>query len=106
LSLILDSSATLAWCFEDEATPVIDGLFNQIAEEGAIVPSLWRLEVGNGLQMAVRRKRLDQLRRDQLLLGLSALEIAVDPDTDRNAWSESLRLSETFQLTLYDACYL
>ena len=37
---------------------------------------------------------------------LEAFEIVVDPETDRFAWSSTLRLAERFRLTLYDACYL
>jgi predicted nucleic acid-binding protein len=103
---VLDSSATLAWCFEDEATPAIDKLFEQVAEQGAWVPGLWRLEVGNGLQMGVRRHRLDSSRRDRLLAALAKLVIRSDPETDRYAWTTSMRLAERFGLTLYDASYL
>ena len=106
MSLVLDSSATLAWCFEDEASPIIDEIFDHIADFGAIVPALWRLEVANGLQMGVRRQRLDISRRNQLLTALDALEIRTDPETDRYAWTTALRLSDRFHLTLYDASYL
>lgn len=75
MSLVLDSSATLAWCFEDESTPTIDAMFERIADQGAVVPALWRLEVANGLHMGVRRRRLDADRRDQLLATLDALDI-------------------------------
>ena len=37
---------------------------------------------------------------------LALLDIAIDPDTDRYAWTSTLRLAERFQLTLYDAAYL
>ena len=106
MSLVLDSSATLAWCFEDEASPIIDAMFERIVEQGAVVPALWRLEVANGLHMGVRRRRLDAPRRDQLLATLNLLDIRTDPETDRYAWTTTVRLADRFQLTLYDACYL
>src|SRR5208282_2088367 len=49
VSLVLDSSATLAWIFGDETTEAIRELFDQVAESGAVVPALWRLEVANSL---------------------------------------------------------
>jgi predicted nucleic acid-binding protein len=59
VSLVLDSSATLAWIYSDETTDSIRTLFDQVADEGAIVPALWRLEVANSLTVAVRRSRID-----------------------------------------------
>ena len=59
VSLVVDASLTLAWCFEDERTPAIDAVLDQVVRDRALVPSLWRLEVVNGLQMAMRRKRID-----------------------------------------------
>ena len=43
--VVLDSSATLAWIFGDETTEAITALYERIADEGALVPTLWRLEV-------------------------------------------------------------
>ena len=41
MSLVLDSSVTLAWVFSDETTPAIRQVFEGIAESGAVVPGLW-----------------------------------------------------------------
>ena len=57
VSLVLDASLALAWYFHDEATPVTDAILDRVAETGAVVPALWRLELANGLQTAVRRGR-------------------------------------------------
>jgi hypothetical protein len=54
VSLVVDSSATLAWIYADETTPAIREVFDRVVDEGAIVPSLWRLEVANSLTMALR----------------------------------------------------
>jgi predicted nucleic acid-binding protein len=56
VSLVIDSSMTLAWYFEDEKTAASLAVLDQVAAAGAIVPVLWHLEVANGLQMAMRRK--------------------------------------------------
>jgi predicted nucleic acid-binding protein len=59
VSLVVDSSMILAWYFEDERTDASIAVLEQVAEAGAIVPAHWRLEVVNGLQVAVRRGRID-----------------------------------------------
>jgi|SRR5271155_3129301 predicted nucleic acid-binding protein len=106
MSLVLDSSLTLAWLYSEELTDAVRLVFERVTASRAWVPSLWRLEVANSLQMAVRRKRIDAVFRDASLADLSLLNIATDPDTDLFAWSDSLQLAERFSLTLYDAAYL
>jgi predicted nucleic acid-binding protein len=104
--LILDSSATLAWIYADEITPAIRQVFDLLRENGAWVPSLWRLEVANILEMGVRRTRHDVAFRDATLADLALLPINLDPETDRQAWGATLRLAERHRLTSYDAAYL
>ncbi|MBV8140789.1 MAG: type II toxin-antitoxin system VapC family toxin [Verrucomicrobia bacterium] len=106
MSLVLDSSATLAWIYSDETTEAIRQLFDAIAENGAIVPALWRLEVANSLTVAVRRRRIEADFRRATLADLALLDITTDPLTDSLAWGETLTLADRFRLTLYDAAYL
>jgi len=106
MSLVLDSSATLAWIYSEESTPAIRDLFDRITAEGAWVPSLWRLEVANVLQISVRHSRHDAAFRNETLADLALLPIALDPHTDQQAWSATMQLAERHKLTLYDAAYL
>ena len=106
MSLVLDASLTIAWLFDDECTPVIDAVLADIETDGAQVPALWRLEVANTLQVAVRRKRIDAAFRDQAIQRLAVLPIVIDPETNRHAWATTLRLADRYALTLYDAAYL
>ncbi|MGI9024749.1 MAG: type II toxin-antitoxin system VapC family toxin [Burkholderiaceae bacterium] len=106
MSLVVDSSVTLAWFFADERSTAADAVLRQVAESGAVAPSLWRLEVANALQMAVLRKRVDAAFRDASLADLRALEVEIDSETDRQAWTTTLELAARYRLTLYDAAYL
>lgn len=106
MTLVLDGSVTLAWFFEDERTPALDALLDRVAETGATVPSLWRLEVANGLLTALRRKRIDAAYRDTALERLGRMAIVIDADTAIHAWKDTLRLADEFGLSLYDATYL
>jgi predicted nucleic acid-binding protein len=106
VSLVLDSSATLAWVFAEERTEAIAGVFDQLVSAGAWVPSIWRLEVANVLEMGVRRGRIDAPFRDATLADLELLPIQTDPETEKHAWQTTLRLAELHRLTVYDAAYL
>jgi predicted nucleic acid-binding protein len=82
---VLDSSATLAWIYSGETTKSIRHLFDAVADEGAVVPSLWRLEVANSLTVAVRRGRIDADFRRASLADLALLDITTDQNTDFHA---------------------
>jgi predicted nucleic acid-binding protein len=106
MSLVLDSSATLAWIYSDEVTEGIRRLFETVGDTGALVPALWRLEVANSLTIAVRRGRIDAEFRRAALDDLALLDITTDSHTDTHAWAETLQLADRFRLTMYDAAYL
>jgi predicted nucleic acid-binding protein len=104
--VVLDSSAALAWIYSDETTDAVRHVFEIVAEDGALVPALWRLEVASSLTVAVRRGRIDMPFRNAALADLALLDIAIDPHTDAHSWTTTLHLADRFRLTLYDAAYL
>ena len=106
MSLVLDPSLTLCWYFEDERTAAADAVLDQVVDSGAVVPALWRIEVLNAFQTAIRRKRIDAVFRDMALGRLTVMPIAVDPDTDTHTWTTTRDLADRFRLTAYDAVYL
>jgi len=77
-----------------------------VAEHGAVVPALWRLEIANSLTVAARRGRIDGEFRRAALGDLAMLEITTDPHTGANAWGQTLQLADQCGLTVYDAAYL
>lgn len=106
MTVVLDASMALSWLFEDERTMRADEALALVETDGAIVPSVWRLEVASALRNAVRRGRCDEMFVDRALSGLRGLTIHVDPETDTRAWAETLALCRQQDLTPYDAAYL
>jgi predicted nucleic acid-binding protein len=104
--LVVDASIALTWCFEDEVTEATEAIGTRIDSEGAIVPDLWRLEIGNALLSAERRGRLKRSDVEERLELLMALPITIDGDTASRAWTDTLLLARAERLTLYDAAYL
>jgi predicted nucleic acid-binding protein len=106
VSLVIDASITLSWFFKDERTAASRAVFDEVLDDGAIVPVLWRFEVANSLQMAVRRSRIAATDRDETLADLRNIEIAVDLEGSALAWTSCVQLAERHRLTVYDAAYL
>jgi predicted nucleic acid-binding protein len=106
VTIVLDSSATLAFCFEDERTPAIISVFEKLAEEGAVAPSLWRFEVANGLLIAQRRGRVTPAFRTGVLERLREAPIAIDDECNEAVWATTGHLADHWRLTVYDAAYL
>lgn len=106
MSFVLDSSVSLSWCFDDEFTDVTDALLEALNGSGAVAPSIWPLEVLNGLAMAGRRGRIDAPKHQRLAGFLRDLPVVIDDETASLAWTVTAQLAARFRLTLFDAAYL
>ena len=105
--LVLDASATLTWCFEDEAMPWTDALLASLrAGDEAIVPLHWSAEVANTLLVAVRRGRISREKANGFFSDLRALPIRIDHESSEAVFDEVFKLAEQYRLTIYDAAYL
>jgi predicted nucleic acid-binding protein len=106
VTIVIDASVALAWCFPEETTADSDRLLDIVAQDGAVAPAHWRLEVANILVLALAKGRIAQDRADASLRLLGGLQIAIDPETGDRAWTESWSLAQKHKLTIYDAAYL
>ena len=106
MSLVLDCSVTMAWCFEDEASDFADRVLDRVVRDGCIVPPLWYLEVANVLLVAERRNRIDQTHSDEFIDLLNALPIQTDMLMGQRVFGHSIPLGRRFNLSAYDSAYL
>jgi predicted nucleic acid-binding protein len=104
MSFVLDSSVALAWLLPDEDNDRADTVADRLEQVDATVPSIWPLEVGNGLLMARRRGRISEPEFARCVAAVSALPIQVDVDASR--LGEVLSIAQRQGLTSYDAAYL
>jgi predicted nucleic acid-binding protein len=58
-AFVVDASVSAAWLLPDEADQITEAALQATATHDVWVPALWWLEVGNLLQSAQRRKRID-----------------------------------------------
>ncbi len=71
VAFVLDCSVTVSWLMPDEYFD--SNLLNQVVERGAVVPSLWSLEIGNVLLIAERKKRITAKHRQRSIHTLAEL---------------------------------
>jgi predicted nucleic acid-binding protein len=104
--LVLDASLALQWFLTDEADRKYGlSVLASLSSKRAVVPTLWFYEVGNGLLMACRRKRIAVDQIHGFLTRLKSLPI----EAARQNPTEILELpivAEKHNLTNYDAAYL
>jgi predicted nucleic acid-binding protein len=103
---VLDCSVTMGWVFDDEKTDYTEAVLNSLAENKAIVPYLWELEVANVLIMAERRGRITQAQTAHALSLLSSLPILIDTPIAKQGLATIPTLAREHQLSAYDAAYL
>jgi predicted nucleic acid-binding protein len=103
---VLDCSVAISWLMPDEASANSIDTLELVAEKGAIVPSIWSLEVANVLLVAQRNKRITLEQRHSAIYTLGDLPITIDTLTSNHAFLETMELAERYNLTLYDASYL
>jgi predicted nucleic acid-binding protein len=104
--LVLDASLALQWFLEDEADRKYSlGVLASLSERRAVVPVLWFYEIGNGLLMAYRRKRIALDQIDGFLSRLKNLPIEAAPQPPTEVL-ELPALAQSHNLTNYDAAYL
>ena len=106
-AFVIDASATLPWCFADEATEATNALLTRLRTgDEAIVPAHWPVEVANALLIAARPRRISSEDVYQFLEDLEVLPIRVDATTKNLVRVGVFPLAEQYELTVYDAAYL
>ena len=104
--LVLDNSVVMSWCFHNGDDSYVDAVLDRTTEFGAVVPSIWPLEVANVLLVAERRKLLQEADSFRFVRLLVKLPIRVDYQSPDNVLKDVLWLARTQGLSSYDASYL
>jgi predicted nucleic acid-binding protein len=111
MRFVLDNSVVMRWLFGDGspqdrvyAEHVLDLL--RVTGNGAVVPGIWPLEVGNVLLRAEAKGLMTEARAAEFLGALQAMSIQTDGQTSANALTSTLQLARRHGLSSYDAAYL
>jgi predicted nucleic acid-binding protein len=103
---VLDASLALQWFLEDEADRKYSlDVLASLSDNRAVVPMLWFYEIGNGLLMAQRRKRISFDQIEGFVARLKVLPVDAAQQTPSDIL-ELPALANAHGLTSYDAAYL
>lgn len=102
--LVIDCSVTISWFLPDESGTI--NSLDRVATYGAIVPSIWELEIANVLLTACRKNRITKDQFSSILYELNKLNITVETRINQTTYREIIELAERYNLTSYDASYL
>ena len=106
---VLDASVTMRWILETERTRDQEyawRVLDQLEGVEAIVPSLWYLEVSNVLLVAEKNRLIRQIESERFIEQLEALRISEDAHTSSQAFSRTVAIARSCNVTSYDAAYL
>lgn len=105
--LVPDASVVLASVLPGEVDAArAQGLMDEAARIGVVVPALWPLEAGNALPVRQRPGNLSAVQVQEIVPGLTAFTVEIDATTPASAWREALPLAQRHRLTPYDAACL
>jgi len=106
-AFVLDVSACMPWCCEDEAPPASEQLLQRAALRHPLhVPSIWPWEMVNALRIAVRRKRITSEKAAGFLSLLPDFDFRVAEPPEITDLPRLNAIAERHQLTAYDTAYL
>lgn len=103
---VIDASAMLAWCFDDEKPQDPLGMLRKLKQGGMVAPAHWPLELTNIVWNGEKKGRIAAADARSFISLVESLGVAIDFETPRRAWSDVLALARAEGLTTYDAAYL
>lgn len=103
--VVLDNSAALGMLLPDERIdPYAQQLLVQSPDVQFVAPALWRYEIANGLNMALRRGRIEKSDLTWIYAEIKNLDIRVL--NDEQSPEVLVQIAQDSGLTGYDAAYL
>ena len=102
MSMILDNSVSMAWCFEDEESPYSEAALESLSAGQAHVPAIWPLEVLNTLLAAERRHRISAAKSLAFVRLLARMPIHIAGDVREPTQSRTLEIGRALNLSAYD----
>lgn len=101
--IVIDAGVSIDW-FLPNPNELVKVALDRVAEEGALVPALWRWEVQDVLRLLAQRGRLTQ-SAEYVRAELRQLPISID-DGISSLFGDEAAVAARYKLTVYDAAYV
>lgn len=105
MPFVLDASVTLRWAFA-VSDPYASYVRDLLVHDDALTPSIWPLEVSNGILTGERHGYLDLAHSTRFLGLLRELPVVVEVTGAELILGTILELARAQHLSSYDAAYL
>lgn len=106
-AFVIDVSACMPWCCEDEATPSSEQLLQRAALRHPLhVPTIWPWERMNAVAVSVRRQRIKPEIAVGFLSLLPSFDFRIAESPGVADFVRLNALAVRHQLTAYDVAYL
>ena len=102
---VLDCSVAMSWFLPDEELTSVE-LLHRVINYGALVPSVWQLEIANVLISACKKERITMDNCLSVLDELKNLPIKIQGPFHNKVFCNIVDLAKKFNLTSYDSSYL
>lgn len=101
----------MRWLFGDGSTDDLSYASHVLSllengSTGALVPSIWPLEVANVIARAEAKNLIGEAQSAEFTSTLKEMAIKIDSATAVHALDDTLQLARRFNLSAYDAAYL
>jgi len=106
MTLVLDASVAMTWCFEDETTAYSEAVLQRVRDEGAVAPAVWPLELVNTLLVGERNGRHSAEHSMAFLRLISELPISIESLELEETLNPVAALGREHRLSSYDASYV
>ena len=106
-AFVLDVSACMPWCCEDETTPASEEMLEwAMAGSELHVPSVWPWEILNVVAVTIKRRRITTDRGREFLAQFAMLNLKIDRPPEAADFLRLHSLAANHKLTAYDVAYL
>lgn len=106
MTIVIDASITIAALSPDERTDDTERYLSTIAENDAVVPAIWALEVMHVFRRKVTQGLVSAEIATEALAAAQLLNVRVSSTSASAAFTDIGRLARIHGLSPYDAAYL
>jgi predicted nucleic acid-binding protein len=104
--LVLDVGIPESWLLTHQGNLYTSEVMTRVGRDGAIVPATWPVQLAGVARASEARGQKSGPEVDRFFAQLCHFPIRIDDETSVRAWSDTLNLSRSRRVSVFDAAYL